>query len=187
MVVHCLPPCRHCRSCTPTCHRMMMSSSWWRGTSSSRLRWSRAVPARAGCSAHRWARGCPACCPRTTSTVPMSQTPGLFTGTGSQMRYSAQTQSHGGVVEAPEMHRSSTSSPKQKPPFLTPLPFYLKLANPSSVFFFTAQTIKCCHSSWKGYRKRTEMNHCVSLPSYWPCDWASSPPHYYYTLCVSQS
>jgi len=77
---HLPPPCRHCKSCTRMCLRMTTSWSWCQETSSSRLRWSRAAPVRAGCTAPRWARGCRACCLRTTSTALMSPTPGSSTG-----------------------------------------------------------------------------------------------------------
>lgn len=72
--------CRRCRSCTRTRLRMTMSLSWCLETLSSCPPWSRAPSVRVGCTAPRWARGCPACCLKTTSTERMSLTPGSFMG-----------------------------------------------------------------------------------------------------------
>lgn len=71
---------RPCGPCTPTRRRMRTSWSWLPATSSLRLRWTRAGPARDGSTGPRWPPGCPACCRRTTWASPTSPTPGSFTG-----------------------------------------------------------------------------------------------------------
>lgn len=62
------------------CLRMTMNSSCCKETSSSCLQWSRALPVRAGCTALRWAQGCPAYCLKTTLAALMSLTRGSSTG-----------------------------------------------------------------------------------------------------------
>lgn len=72
--------CRRCRSCTRIHLRMTTSWSWCLETFSSCRLWSRAPSVRVGCTAPRWARGCRACCLKTTSTGQMSLIPGSFMG-----------------------------------------------------------------------------------------------------------
>lgn len=93
-----------------------MSLSWCLETLSSCRLWSRAPSVRVGCTAPRWARGCRACCLKTTSTERMSLIPGSFMGKNQKLQMlTADSQAWQKVFSlGPNVHRQSQRGHHQK-------------------------------------------------------------------------